>query len=123
MRALEPIKECIAKFGEWTELLLWVDNQSVARHYAFRVIVHDSNKSVSGGLRTDSDPREVLFQKVSDESCLASRVLTHQHDHRPGIEVCILKKGEPQNLQSKTKLSLMFVLFCNISEIVTKLAS
>ena len=45
MRALEAVKECIAELGEWTELLLGVDDERVAGDDPVVVAVHHRDES------------------------------------------------------------------------------
>lgn len=45
----------VAVLAQWTKLLVWVDDESVSRHYALLVVVHDGDETIGGRLRADTD--------------------------------------------------------------------
>lgn len=53
--ALKAVQESVAEFRKRTKLFLGIDDESVARNDTFRLAIHNSNKPISGGLRTNSD--------------------------------------------------------------------
>merc|ERR1719266_1255587 len=65
--------------------------KSCSRNNTISVRVHDSDEPVCGWLRSYSDAREVLFQKVPDEGGLACAVLPHQHHHWLCIKVRVVQ--------------------------------
>ena len=86
-----PVEEGVSEGVEFSEGLLWVNNEGIARHDALGFAVHDGHKAVGGGLRPHARAWHLLLQQVLDEAGLACAVLAgHQH-HGLAVEVSVLQ--------------------------------
>jgi hypothetical protein len=55
--------------------------------------MHNSNKAICSGLRSNTLPREGLLEEVLDERSLSGTVLTHQQDHGFGFKIRVPQQG------------------------------
>lgn len=88
-----PVEEGVPKGVEFSEGLVRVHDEGIARHRALGLTMHDGHEAVGSGLGPHAGAGHLLLQQVLDETGLACAVLSgHQH-HGFAVEVSILQGG------------------------------